>query len=92
MTRDGVIGRVSSRGFVGGYLEMYGDDKEAVARLEKQSEAEQDRILRAAFSLARYGMVADPPTTLVLPLPPAFQLGVLFSPRLSRRPRTGGVG
>lgn len=47
---------VSSCGFIGGYPEMYGNDKEAVAWLELQPEAIQDLLLAQAFPPGRYGL------------------------------------
>ena len=55
MTRDEVIDMVTSCGFVGGYPETNGGDKEAVEWLEAQPEKIHNRILKKAFPHARYG-------------------------------------
>lgn len=55
MTRAEVIDMVTSCGFVGGYPETNGGDKEAAEWLEKQPAKIQNQILRKAFPHARYG-------------------------------------
>jgi len=55
MTRAEVIDCVASCGFMGGYPESYGGDKEAVEWLESQPEKVQNEILKKAFPHARYG-------------------------------------
>jgi hypothetical protein len=51
-----VIDAVAACGFSGGYPEQYGKDRPAVLWLERQPEREQERILRLAYSLERYGL------------------------------------
>jgi hypothetical protein len=56
LTAEDVRDFVAGSGFAGGLPETYGRDRVAVLWLEKQPEAEQDRILQLAFPLARYGL------------------------------------
>lgn len=55
MKQDEVIEMVTACGFVGGYPEMYGNDKEAVAWLNDLPHSEQDRICKQAFPCLKYG-------------------------------------
>jgi hypothetical protein len=56
MSRAEVIDMVTSCGFTTGYPNDFGNDKEAVAWLEAQTETVKKRVCKKAFPFARYGM------------------------------------
>lgn len=56
MSKADVVDFVTACGFVGGYPETYGGDKEAVEWLESASKADRKRAINLAFPLTRYGM------------------------------------
>ena len=53
---DEVREAVSTCGFLCGYPETYGNDREAIAWLDAQSTAKQDAILAKAFPEGTYGL------------------------------------
>ena len=56
ISRASVIESVTSCGFVGGYPETYGGDKEACQWLQGLTEKELKALYKKAFKFARYGL------------------------------------
>jgi hypothetical protein len=55
LDQEEVIDAVTACGFLGGFPETYGQDKEAVAWLDRQHEAIQKAVCRKAFPHDNYG-------------------------------------